>query len=113
MGGEGKNIHVKFKIMADFSKAQIQEVWERATTVAGNDPNVFRKDRCTAWIARSEYGNRNSKWGWEIDHIIPETKGGSSHVSNLQPLHWENNAAKADGPLVCVIVSNNIANVRR
>lgn len=99
--------------MANFSETQIQEVWEKATVVAGNDPNVFRKDRCTAWIARVEYGNRNSAYGWEIDHIIPETKGGSSHVSNLQPLHWENNAAKADGPLVCMFVSNGNANVYR
>lgn len=97
--------------MADFSEAQIQQVWEKATTVAGYDANKFRKDRCTAWIVRADYGNRNSDYGWEIDHILPLSKEGSSDIINLQPLHWKNNAAKADGPLVCAVISKENQNV--
>ena len=37
-----------------------------------------------------------------VDHIIPVARGGSDDLSNLQPLQWENNRAKSDGPLVCV-----------
>lgn len=49
-----------------FSEETIQQVWEKATPVAGNDPAVWRQDQCKAWIGRRFYGNRNSEYGWEI-----------------------------------------------
>lgn len=60
-----------------FSEETIQQVWEKATPVAGNDPAVWRQDQCKAWIGRRFYGNRNSEYGWEIDHIVPVSKGGT------------------------------------
>lgn len=57
-----------------FSEETIQQVWEKATPVAGNDPAVWRQDQCKAWIGRRFYGNRNSEYGWEIDHIVPVSK---------------------------------------
>lgn len=99
--------------MADFSDLQIQSVWEKATVVDNNDPDLFRKDVCSAWICRSDYGNRDSEWGWEIDHITPVSKGGSNNITNLQPLHWKNNAAKADGRIQCVVISSGIRNIPR
>lgn len=35
-----------------FSEETIQQVWEKATPVAGNDPAVWRQDQCKAWIGR-------------------------------------------------------------
>lgn len=95
-----------------FTQEEVKQVWFKAQQIsADNDQNGFRKDACGAWIKWADYGNRNSLYGWEIDHIKPVSNGGSDAVSNLRPLHWKNNAAKSDGKLVCVLVSNGNTNV--
>lgn len=89
--------------MANFDHQTLSAIWARATIVPGYDMNVYRKDVCGAWIVWRDYGNRNSQYGWEVDHISPTINGGSDELSNLRPLHWQNNASKSDGRLVCAI----------
>ena len=72
------------------------EVWEKGAPIPGFDPAIWRYDIC-GWPMRfSDYGNLESKFGWESDHILPESLGGSHALQNRQPLHWENNADKGD-----------------
>jgi hypothetical protein len=98
----------------DFDKVMIQAVWNEGSEVQGIEPREWRKDVCGAWMYRDSYGNRNSEFGWEIDHIVAakDGKDPDDSLSNLQPLHWENNVAKDDGPLVCAVKSQGNRNVR-
>ncbi len=90
-----------------FSSETIQAVWNKGRTVTGQDPARWRHDECGAWIGSLEYGNRQSTYGWEIDHISP---GGTDALSNLRPLQWENNVSKSDGRLVCAVTARGNTN---
>lgn len=79
-----------------FSPSEIQAVWEKAHIINYYEKDVKRKDPCGATILRKEYGNTNSSFGWEVDHIKPLSSYGSDDLSNLQPLQWENNRYKGD-----------------
>ena len=93
-----------------WTEQQIEAVWRKGRAVPGNDPNVWRIDACGAWMRRSSHGDRGSQYGWEIDHIRPN---GGDHISNLQPLQWQNNAAKSDDRLVCVVTASGAKNVAK
>ena len=78
---------------AAFDEAIIEAVWQKGTP----EPNYpsFRKDVCGASMKRDKHG-KQEQWGWEIDHIKPLAPDGTDNLSNLRPLHWENNRAKGD-----------------
>ena len=92
----------------NWSHEEKSAVWFKGQSVEGQDDNRFLKDACGAWIGWMFYGNRNSQYGWEIDHINPN---GGDDLSNLQPLQWENNCSKCDGKQACVVTAYGVKNV--
>jgi len=79
-----------------FPDAYVQAVWEKGIIDPNQNKDVYRKDACGNWILRSAYGDTNSNYGWEIDHIFPKSKGGTDDLGNLQPLQWAENRHKSD-----------------
>ena len=93
------------------TEEQIQEAWNRATVVDGYDKDRYRK-----------YGDTDSLYGWEVDHIVPQSllreKGYSEmmidYSLNLRALQHENNASKSDDypSYTAVVTSEGTENVR-
>lgn len=71
-------------------------VWQKGRILEGYSEAQWRMDTCGQLMQWSQYGNRNSDTGWEIDHINPVANGGIDVINNLQPLNWKNNLAKGD-----------------
>ncbi len=81
--------------MAYIPKKIIDDVWAKGSIVSNNDSNIWRKDFAGAWIRKDMFGTKG-KYGWEIDHLQPLSKGGSRVPSNMVPIHWENNRSKGN-----------------
>lgn len=47
-------------------------------------------------IAKGAYNDRNSEFGWNVDHILPQSKGGATADHNLVCCHIKTNDEKAD-----------------
>ena len=86
----------------EYTEEQKREYWERASSVDGEDPQQVRRDASGAIIHYSKYKDRNSDYGWEIDHIYPKSLLEEAKVPeklindprNLRPMNWKNNVSK-------------------
>lgn len=79
-----------------FNDDIIDAVWEKASAIQGFDKDKFRRDCCGAIIAKDKYGDIESSFGWQIDHVYPTSKGGTDELENLRAMQWQNNVSKSD-----------------
>lgn len=89
--------------------------WQSAQIVEEYNPARIRKDACGAWIAYADFNNRNSLFGWELDHIYPVSRLKLLNVPealwdnplNIRAFHWQNIRSKGNSyPMYTAVVSD-------
>ena len=73
----------------------VEKVWNLAKPIKGDDSDKHRKDPYGNVICKQSYG-KDTKMGWNIDHIKPQSKGGSDNIRNLQALQTHTNKSKGN-----------------
>lgn len=88
--------------MCRYSDELKERLWNNAIKKEGYNPDQYRLDPCGAWIQKDKYNDRNSDFGWEIDHIYPQAllKEKDAEIDeidaeeNLRAMNWHNNVSK-------------------
>jgi 5-methylcytosine-specific restriction endonuclease McrA len=69
------------------------KIWNKAKTIKEKDKKMYRKDVYGIECKYDAFG-KTVEGGWQIDHIVPVSKGGSDDISNLQMLNIATNETK-------------------
>jgi 5-methylcytosine-specific restriction endonuclease McrA len=77
-----------------------EEVFQRAKKIRGMDSEKYRQDDCGNVLFKHSYG-KHTPMGWEKDHIIPKSLGGSDKVENLRVLKTKTNRSRGNRDLKC------------
>ena len=80
--------------MTTVEERERDSVWHKGHIIDGKDPALWRRDDYGCPMRYTDYGDRDSPFGWEKDHIIPKAEGGSDELINLRPLSWVANVQR-------------------
>ena len=75
----------------DLNRETAMRLWNKSF---GRETKV--KDFAGRTIAKGAYNDRNSDCGWNVDHILPQSRGGATADHNLVCCHILTNDEKAD-----------------
>lgn len=75
----------------DLNRETAMRLWNKSF---GRETKV--KDFAGRTIAKGAYNDRNSECGWNVDHILPQSRGGVTADHNLVCCHIFTNDEKAD-----------------
>ena len=70
-----------------FRKYIKNELFSLLDKDSNEDPNNWRLDRKGRKITKGAYGDRSSKYGWNIHHIDGDKT--NNDISNLEALHYD------------------------
>jgi hypothetical protein len=70
---------------------EVKKFWENEF---GN--NEVGYDFAGYEIRKGSYGQAGSEYGWNIDHILPRSMGGTDHYYNLQITHISTNSERGN-----------------
>jgi hypothetical protein len=69
----------------------IRKFWEHEF-----GPSEVGSDFAGWEIRKGAYGQSGSRFGWNIDHILPKSVGGTDDIKNLQITHMDTNAERGN-----------------
>lgn len=81
--------------MSNFTQDRIDQVWDKGEVIHGKNPDLYRMDKFGNVMYKHSYG-KYTPMGWNIDHSKPQSKGGTDHLNNLQPMNSRANCRKND-----------------
>ena len=74
----------------------IRRVWEKASVIRGQNPEVYRLDVNGKWIKMKEFNNSDSEYGWTI-YSVDGSDIGMSNLHELIPIHTYGNSVPLVG----------------
>lgn len=87
---------------ANWTSQQIEEVWNKGEIIDNYNPQLYRKDYAGALMFKNSFVNNvkvnddPKSLNWTIIHQCPLSHGGTSDISNLQPINNINAITKGN-----------------
>ena len=89
--------------MSNFTQDRIDQVWDKGEVIHGKNPDLYRMDKFGNIMYKHSYG-KYTPMGWNIDHSKPQSKGGTDHLNNLQPMNSRANCSTSQTVYACSIL---------
>ena len=80
--------------MSNWTEYDLLLIWQKGDPIPGFADTEWRVDYAGNYMRMRDYGDRNSVYGWEVDHILPVRDGGTDDLWNLRPVNWKTNVAR-------------------